>query len=585
MKRLIVMFCFWMTWLPLFGQEIIQAEYFIDEDPGYGNATPIAVAVGTDVEMNFTIPPGDIGFGIHTLCVRVKDSNGKWSQTFKRIFIVQQLSSDPDFPVSKMEYFIDEDPGYGNATPIAVAVGTDVEMNFTIPPGDIGFGIRTLYARVKDSNGKWSQTFRRIFIVQQLSSDPDFPVSKMEYFFDEDPGFGQGMPIEIQSGDDITVAVEIPLSSLPEGLHTLYVRARDDNGSWGLVFYRSFLKFFASEDEPLVSRMEYFVNTDPGFGNGVAINMNTPKDIAMKYFLVDPQYLQPGNNTLYVRALDTRGRWGLVYHKTFEALQDESCEPPNYLAAGEVTETTASLGWTEQGQATSWDLLLVPNGMDYSEDSEIAPGIEANPTTFENLFQATLYDFYVRSACTDGQVSPWAGPAQFHTLPLPTYQLILAADPPEGGMVTGEGYYTYGETVNITATPNENYIFLHWSGSTTYVDNNDTASATVTMPGEGVSLTAHFQPVTGSENPDENGFRVFPNPAADKLHLQFYKPDSKSILLIISNLQGQVVEEIALSETGYIQFTMDVSYLETGVYILQIKGEQQFPVTKIFVAR
>jgi hypothetical protein len=412
-----------------------------------------------------------------------------------------------------------------------------------------------------------------------------YQVNYMEYFFDEDPGFGQGTSIELQSGTDVTVAADIPLTSLTEGIHSLYVRARDDKGSWGLVFQRSFLKFFTPADEPLVARMEYFVNTDPGAGNGVAIHLNTSKEIAMKYFVVDPQYLQPGTNTLYVRALDTRGRWGLVYNTTFEALQAEPCDPPTNLTAIEVAETTANLGWTEQGQATSWDLLWLPNGMDYTEDGEIETGIEDNPNTIENLFQATLYDFYVRSACSDGQVSPWAGPAQFHTLPLPTFQLILEASPPEGGTVSGEGYYTPGETVNITAAPNENYIFLHWSGSTTYVDNPGDASAMVTMPYEVVSLTAHFQLVTGAENLMANTFRVFPNPAAKMLHLQFYKPDGKPVLLVISNLQGQVVRQIALSEQGYVKMILNVSHLETGVYLLRIRGEEQFPVTKIIIAR
>ena len=46
--------------------------------------------------------------------------------------------------------------------------------------------------------------------------------------------------------------------------------------------------------------------------------------------------------------------------------------------------------------------------------------------------------------------------------PLP-YEITAECDPVEGGTVSGAGIYYYGTTATLTATPNENYIFLCWS--------------------------------------------------------------------------------------------------------------------------
>ena len=43
------------------------------------------------------------------------------------------------------------------------------------------------------------------------------------------------------------------------------------------------------------------------------------------------------------------------------------------------------------------------------------------------------------------------------------YEITTECDPVEGGTVTGAGIYDYGSIATITATPNENYIFLCWS--------------------------------------------------------------------------------------------------------------------------
>lgn len=46
--------------------------------------------------------------------------------------------------------------------------------------------------------------------------------------------------------------------------------------------------------------------------------------------------------------------------------------------------------------------------------------------------------------------------------PLP-YEITTECDPVEGGTVSGAGTYYYGTTATLTATPNENYMFLCWS--------------------------------------------------------------------------------------------------------------------------
>ena len=61
-----------------FTQNIVQAEYFIDADPGYGAASPIAISPAPNLDnLNFSIPVSGVQEGMHTLYIRVKRWPGK----------------------------------------------------------------------------------------------------------------------------------------------------------------------------------------------------------------------------------------------------------------------------------------------------------------------------------------------------------------------------------------------------------------------------------------------------------------------------------------------------------------------------
>ncbi len=78
---------------------------------------------------------------------------------------------------------------------------------------------------------------------------------------------------------------------------------------------------------------------------------------------------------------------------------------------------------------------------------------------------------------------------------LADYALTLVAEPAGGGDVEGAGEYKMGEEVAITAVPNAGWEFTVWTGDTDHVDDASSATATVTMPADDVTVNARFSPV------------------------------------------------------------------------------------------
>ncbi len=87
--------------------------------------------------------------------------------------------------------------------------------------------------------------------------------------------------------------------------------------------------------------------------------------------------------------------------------------------------------------------------------------------------------------------------ANFEELPPVFYSLVLLVNPMESGIVTGEGEYEEGEEVEITATPEGDYIFVNWidiDGNIVEDEFGNPAEATFTytMPANDVTLIANF---------------------------------------------------------------------------------------------
>ncbi len=70
------------------------------------------------------------------------------------------------------------------------------------------------------------------------------------------------------------------------------------------------------------------------------------------------------------------------------------------------------------------------------------------------------------------------------------HEVNAVALPAEGGNISGGVSYPHGSTANLTATPNENYVFLNWTTNGNVVSTQNEISFEVTAD---TSLTANFE--------------------------------------------------------------------------------------------
>lgn len=144
--------------------------------------------------------------------------------------------------ISKLEYFADSDPGLGNGINVPVTIENNISKTFEISLLNNSLGIHTLGLRAQDQFGNWSHTFTRPFLKDRLVSDPLQEISDIEFFVDNDPGFGRAKKINFSAGTTIDINHLISPESETNGIHTLSMRARNSNGDWGLNYIRPFLK-------------------------------------------------------------------------------------------------------------------------------------------------------------------------------------------------------------------------------------------------------------------------------------------------------------------------------------------------------
>ncbi len=209
----------------------------------------------------------------------------------------------------KFEYFWNTDPGMGNGTMVAAAGG---EATFTLSTEALGYGVHMLGIRaISEHNEEDRDIYSPTVWYTLLKADPTISrVTKVEYFWNTDPGAGNGTLVDAAGGE---ATFALSTEELGYGIHLLGIRAMSEEDGSGEEYYSPTMWYTLVKADPTVSRLakvEYFLNTDPGAGNGTMVDAAGGEAT----FMLSTEELDYGIHLLGVRAMSEEPGSGEEYY-------------------------------------------------------------------------------------------------------------------------------------------------------------------------------------------------------------------------------------------------------------------------------
>jgi hypothetical protein len=138
------------------------------------------------------------------------------------------------------------------------------------------------------------------------------------------------------------------------------------------------------------------------------------------------------------------------------------------------------------------------------------------------------------------------------------FELEVVTEPSDGGVANGSGTYLFGERAHLTATANENYLFVGWTNQDGDTISTDPEYAH--MVARGGQITAHFVSIEAVEETENKAFTLWPNPA----FLTVFIDGVEAAEVNVYNALGQVVKTVCDANE------ISVEGLAEGVYLLRI---------------
>ena len=149
-----------------------------------------------------------------------------------------------------------------------------------------------------------------------------------------------------------------------------------------------------------------------------------------------------------------------------------TCFAPTNLTVSDLSNDEATITWSENSNATTWDIAYGPRGFNPDNAGEAIKTISfvTNPATITELTESTSYDVYVRSDCGD-EMSAWSAALFLRTTQIPAelpYRCDFEGDEENAAWILSNGTQTNKWHIGELATTPKGSKSL-------YISDNDTA--------------------------------------------------------------------------------------------------------------
>ena len=295
--------------------EIAAYEYWFNDD--YENRVTAAANNETSYNLNTLASTNDLPHGLHTINIRVQDSDGVWSTVLSQFFykVLNQSTLLPE--IAAYEYWFNDD--YENRVTAVANNQTSYNLNTLASTNELPNGLHTINIRVQDSDGVWSTVLTQFFykVLDQSTLLPE--IAAYEYWFNDD--YENRVTASANNQTSYNLNTLASTNDLPNGLHTINIRMQDSDGVWSMVITR----FFYKRAEDLIPVGE---NRIVGYRFWIYDVYETPTYVEIS----DPEqdfslatdinllHIQKGTYTVHFQFKDANNQWSVPTQDTIEKL-------------------------------------------------------------------------------------------------------------------------------------------------------------------------------------------------------------------------------------------------------------------------
>ena len=244
----------------LFPSEPMEVEYFVDNDPGLGCAFSQTLtpdengiisfdAVNLHIELTsneLSVPrekPSD-----HLIGVRTMKTIGGVTYFGPTITTMCHFPPSQELQLQTLEYFWDEDPGLGQGSLVEIPETEELDWeNLPISTEGLSEGGHMLGMRLRSTPHTLgnSTSYVSVYFYGPTVTYPVFvrpstsgiKLHLIEYFWDEDPGIGEGSFLYIGTGDECEYSGNFfSTEGLSGGLHLFGLRILIGSNAYGPTF-------------------------------------------------------------------------------------------------------------------------------------------------------------------------------------------------------------------------------------------------------------------------------------------------------------------------------------------------------------
>jgi hypothetical protein len=295
-------------------RNVVSIEYWFD------NLTPVAVDIPDGYNGSYAAFLPSSGLSVntaHKFSIRYFDNTGKVSQPEARYFFIHEPtgSSYGIRRITDIEYKLD------NATPVLVDLADATFESWTDLIPTAGLTVQTahkLSVRYLDDRGLWSQGEARYFFLHQplAGTRTIHEITHAEVWFDT---LTHSL-LDIADAVLVNYADSIP-HNLSAGPHFFRLRYHDERGLLSQTESRPFFVWTGAGPggNARLAGAEYFVNVDPGVGNGVPINFpqDGTWDERNETALTILTGIPTGLHLFGIRFKDELGEWSITLADSF----------------------------------------------------------------------------------------------------------------------------------------------------------------------------------------------------------------------------------------------------------------------------